>query len=208
MFHNSRYGLTVHPTRVVCSLCSLPGNRRIPLQPCCVYPGELYPDSHVEFPINPVLAVRSPSYSLAADSLNMMRTSSRHYQSYTIRDKDQVQTARDTEREANNSNSGREGFNRQQRFKKKRRKRTIFTCEQLSRLESEFADQQYVVGAERQQLAEALNLSETQIKIWFQNRRIKWRKENKQHFPDFLVGSFTVACQTRSIEKETWIDKV
>ncbi|PFX30336.1 Homeobox protein not2 [Stylophora pistillata] len=137
----------------------------------------------------------------------MMRTSSRHYQSYTIRDKDQVQTARDTEREANNSNSGREGFNRQQRFKKKRRKRTIFTCEQLSRLESEFADQQYVVGAERQQLAEALNLSETQIKIWFQNRRIKWRKENKQHFPDFLVGSFTVACQTRSIEKETWIDK-
>ena len=61
----------------------------------------------MEFPINPVLAVRSPSYSLAADSLNMMRMSSRHYQSYTIRDKDQVQTARDTEREANNSNSGR-----------------------------------------------------------------------------------------------------
>lgn len=58
---------------------------------------------------------------------------------------------------------GREGFNRQQRFKKKRRKRTIFTCEQLSRLESRFADQQYVVGAERQQLAEALNLSETQV---------------------------------------------
>lgn len=48
--------------------------------------------------------------------------------------------------------------------KKKRRKRTIFTCEQLSRLESEFADQQYMVGAERQQLAEALNLSETQVR--------------------------------------------
>ena len=58
---------------------------------------------------------------------------------------------------------GREGFNRRQRFKKKRRKRTIFTCDQLSRLESQFADQQYVVGAERQQLAEALNLSETQV---------------------------------------------
>ncbi|KAJ7360325.1 F-box/WD repeat-containing protein 5 [Desmophyllum pertusum] len=47
-----------------------------------------------------------------------------------------------------------------QATRKKRRKRTIFTCEQLSRLESEFADQQYMVGAERQQLAEALNLSE------------------------------------------------
>ncbi|KAJ7360217.1 Ventral anterior homeobox 1 [Desmophyllum pertusum] len=79
--------------------------------------------------------------------------------------------------------------------KKKRRKRTIFTCEQLSRLESEFADQQYMVGAERQQLAEALNLSETQIKIWFQNRRIKWRKENKQHYPDFLASPFLLACE-------------
>lgn len=62
------------------------------------------------------------------------------------------------------------GDSRQQRCtvgnKKKRRKRTIFTCEQLNRLESEFADQQYMVGAERQQLAEALNLSETQVKFW------------------------------------------
>lgn len=47
--------------------------------------------------------------------------------------------------------------------KKKRRKRTIFTCEQLSRLESEFEEQQYMVGTERQQLAEALNLTETQV---------------------------------------------
>ncbi|XP_058969168.2 homeobox protein EMX2 [Pocillopora verrucosa] len=207
MFHNSRYGLTVHPTRVVCSLCSLPGNRRIPLRPYCVYPGELCPDSHLEFPMNPVLTLHSPSYSLAADSFSEMRVSSRRFQPSTT-DTEQVQIAREINREANNSNSGREGFNRQQRFKKKRRKRTIFTCDQLSRLESQFADQQYVVGAERQQLAEALNLSETQIKIWFQNRRIKWRKENKRHFPDFLAGSFTVACETRSDEKGSWIDKV
>lgn len=33
----------------------------------------------------------------------------------------------------------------------------------MNRLESEFADQQYMVGAERQQLADALNLSETQV---------------------------------------------
>ncbi|XP_078362938.1 homeobox protein H40-like, partial [Oculina patagonica] len=101
---------------------------------------------------------------------------------------------------------------RQQRYnsgnKKKRRKRTIFTCEQLSRLESEFADQQYIVGAERQQLAEALNLSETQIKIWFQNRRIKWRKENKQHFPDFLASPFSMACEVRHpTATEAWKDE-
>jgi len=61
---------------------------------------------------------------------------------------------------------------------KKRRKRTIFTSEQLKRLESAFDRQQYLVGTERERLARELNLSETQVKIWFQNRRIKWRKEH------------------------------
>ena len=61
---------------------------------------------------------------------------------------------------------------------KKRRKRTIFTSDQLKRLESAFDRQQYLVGTERERLARDLNLSETQVKIWFQNRRIKWRKEN------------------------------
>ncbi|EDO47724.1 predicted protein, partial [Nematostella vectensis] len=59
-----------------------------------------------------------------------------------------------------------------------RRKRTIFTSEQLRRLEEEFDKHQYLVGTERQNLAKSLNLSETQVKIWFQNRRIKWRKDN------------------------------
>ena len=61
---------------------------------------------------------------------------------------------------------------------KKRRKRTIFTSDQLKRLEFAFDRQQYLVGTERERLARELNLSETQVKIWFQNRRIKWRKEH------------------------------
>ena len=61
---------------------------------------------------------------------------------------------------------------------RKRRKRTIFTSDQLKRLESAFDRQQYLVGTERECLARELNLSETQVKIWFQNRRIKWRKEH------------------------------
>lgn len=61
---------------------------------------------------------------------------------------------------------------------KKRRKRTIFTSDQLNRLESAFDRQQYLVGTERERLARELNLSQTQVKIWFQNRRIKWRKEH------------------------------
>jgi DNA-binding transcriptional regulator YiaG len=57
-----------------------------------------------------------------------------------------------------------------------KRMRTIFTQEQLDALEVEFMRQQYMVGSERSYLANTLNLTESQVKIWFQNRRIKWRK--------------------------------
>ncbi|XP_033200403.1 uncharacterized protein LOC117162677 [Bombus vancouverensis nearcticus] len=63
---------------------------------------------------------------------------------------------------------------------KLKRVRTIFTAEQLERLEGEFARQQYMVGPERLYLAHALRLTEAQVKVWFQNRRIKWRKHHHE----------------------------
>ncbi|XP_019636296.1 PREDICTED: homeobox protein not2-like [Branchiostoma belcheri] len=62
--------------------------------------------------------------------------------------------------------------------RKGKRIRTIFTPEQLERLEREFSRQQYMVGSERYHLAASLNLTEAQVKVWFQNRRIKWRRQN------------------------------
>ncbi|XP_044007361.1 homeobox protein Hox-D3-like [Aphidius gifuensis] len=59
---------------------------------------------------------------------------------------------------------------------KSKRIRTIFTAEQLERLEGEFTRTQYMVGPERLYLAHSLRLTEAQVKVWFQNRRIKWRK--------------------------------
>ncbi|EDO36876.1 predicted protein, partial [Nematostella vectensis] len=59
-----------------------------------------------------------------------------------------------------------------------KRVRTIFSPDQLDRLEREFDNQQYIVGTERFYLATELGLTETQVKVWFQNRRIKWRKQN------------------------------
>uniref|UniRef100_A0A8C8EEW4 Homeobox domain-containing protein n=1 Tax=Otus sunia TaxID=257818 RepID=A0A8C8EEW4_9STRI len=61
---------------------------------------------------------------------------------------------------------------------KAKRVRTIFTSDQLARLEKEFARQQYMVGMERCLLASSLHLTEEQVKVWFQNRRIKWRKQS------------------------------
>lgn len=61
---------------------------------------------------------------------------------------------------------------------KSKRVRTIFTPEQLKRLEQEFSNQMYLVGHYRCLLAQSLNLTEAQVKVWFQNRRIKFRKLN------------------------------
>lgn len=57
-----------------------------------------------------------------------------------------------------------------------RRRRTAFTSEQLLELEKEFHCKKYLSLSERSSIARTLCLSEVQIKIWFQNRRAKWKR--------------------------------
>ncbi|KAI0220839.1 Ventral anterior homeobox 1b [Lamellibrachia satsuma] len=58
-----------------------------------------------------------------------------------------------------------------------KRARTTFSSEQLYQLEQEFIRNQYVVGRERTELAQRLALTETQVKVWFQNRRTKYKRD-------------------------------
>ncbi|KAL0966096.1 hypothetical protein UPYG_G00290880 [Umbra pygmaea] len=59
-----------------------------------------------------------------------------------------------------------------------KRPRTAFTAEQLQRLKTEFQTNRYLTEQRRQSLAQELGLNESQIKIWFQNKRAKIKKAN------------------------------
>ncbi|CAJ0963625.1 unnamed protein product [Ranitomeya imitator] len=94
---------------------------------------------------------------------------------------------------------------------KLKRIRTVFTPEQLERLEKDFLKQQYMVGTEQVDLAVSLGLTETQVKVWFQNRRIKWRKQSLEQ-KNAKLSQFGVlpkeppASDTREIEGEDEVD--
>ncbi|XP_026461363.1 homeobox protein zampogna-like [Ctenocephalides felis] len=63
---------------------------------------------------------------------------------------------------------------------RKKRSRAAFSHAQVYELERRFSTQRYLSGPERSELAKALRLTETQVKIWFQNRRYKTKRKQLQ----------------------------
>lgn len=64
-----------------------------------------------------------------------------------------------------------------------KRPRTAFSTAQLQRLRQEFDDNHYLSEQRRQTLAGELNLNESQVKIWFQNKRAKLKKSTGSKNP-------------------------
>ena len=89
------------------------------------------------------------------------------------------------------------------KMKRKRKLRTVFTEKQLEGLELKFNEKKYLSVPDRMELANRLELSETQVKTWFQNRRMKCKKQQQLDEPQHSEGDVDSTCGEEGKEKES-----
>lgn len=104
-----------------------------------------------------------------------VKTNSHSDEEFVEEDEDELMVSdseddRHSSQNLSNTNNGLVNGNTLNQQRRKKKTRTVFTRAQVFQLESTFDMKRYLSSSERAGLASSLQLSETQVKIWFQNR--------------------------------------
>ncbi|XP_053211792.1 barH-like 1 homeobox protein [Panonychus citri] len=92
--------------------------------------------------------------------------------------------------------------------KKQRKARTAFTDHQLQTLEKSFERAKYLSVQDRMELAAKLNLSDTQVKTWYQNRRTKWKRQTAVGL-ELLAEAGNYAAVQRMLQSSPyWMNQI